>query len=134
MDSRGFPGGSDGKESDCNAGDPGLIPGLGKSPGEKIATHSSILAWKLSWMEEPGGLQSIGSQRVRHNFATSLHLDSTRQIYPVFILKKSESVSHSVVFDSCDPIDCSPPGSSVRGIIHSRILEWVAIPFSRGSS
>ena len=60
MDSRGFPGGSDGKESDCNAGNPGLIPGLGKSPGEKIATHSSILAWKLSWMEEPSGLQSIG--------------------------------------------------------------------------
>ena len=34
----------------------------------------------------------------------------------------------------CDPIDCSPPGSSVRGILQARILEWVAIPFSRGSS
>ena len=35
-----------------------------------MATHSSILAWKIPWMEEPGGLQSLGSQRVRHNLAT----------------------------------------------------------------
>ena len=42
--------------------------------------------------------------------------------------------SLSVVFDSCDPMDCSPPGSSVYGILEARILEWVAIPFSRGSS
>ena len=34
----------------------------------------------------------------------------------------------------CDPMDCSPPGSSVRGILQARILEWVAISFSRGSS
>ena len=100
MDSRGFPGGSDSKESACNAGEQGLIPGLERSPGEKIATHSSILAWKISGMEEPGGLQFIGLQRVRHNFATSLHLDSTRQIYPVFILKESESVSPSAVSES----------------------------------
>ena len=33
----------------------------------EMATHSSILAWRISWMEEPGGLQSMGSQRVRHN-------------------------------------------------------------------
>ena len=35
-----------------------------------MATHSSILAWKIPWTEEPGGLQSLGSQRVRHNWAT----------------------------------------------------------------
>ena len=34
----------------------------------------------------------------------------------------------------CDPMDCSPPGSSVQGIFQARILEWVAFPFSRGSS
>ena len=34
----------------------------------------------------------------------------------------------------CDPLDCSPPGSSVRGILQARILEWIAIPFTRGSS
>ena len=41
-----FPGGSDGKESACIAGDHGLIPGLGISPGEGNATHFSILAWR----------------------------------------------------------------------------------------
>ena len=39
-----------------------------------------------------------------------------------------------VMSDSCDPMDCSPPGSSVHGILQARILEWVAISFSRGSS
>ena len=39
-----------------------------------MATHSSILAWRIPWMEEPGGLQSTGSQRVRHDWATSLSL------------------------------------------------------------
>ena len=36
-------------------------------PEEEIATHSSILAWEIPWTEEPGGLQSMGSPRVRHN-------------------------------------------------------------------
>jgi len=62
-----FPGGSDGKESACNAGDLGLILGLGRSPGERNATHSSILAWKIPWTEEPGGLRFMGSQRIRHD-------------------------------------------------------------------
>ena len=45
------------------------VRSLGREdPLEKeMATHSSILAWKISWMEEPGGLQSMGSQRVGHN-------------------------------------------------------------------
>ena len=102
-----LPGGSNGKASARNVGDQGLIPGLGRSPGEgngnplqyswaslvaqrlkslptmretwvqslgredplekEIATHSSILAWRIPWMKEPGGLQSTGSQRVRHD-------------------------------------------------------------------
>ena len=90
---RGLPGSSAGKESACNAGDSGLIPGLGRSPGERIGyplqyswaslvaqivkilpavwetwlgsipwryknTHSSILAWRIPWAEEPGRLYS----------------------------------------------------------------------------
>ena len=95
------------KKFTCNAGDPGLIPGSGRSPGEGIgyplqyswaslmtymvknplamqetwiqslgwevslkkgkATHISILAWRILWTDEPGGLQSMGSQRVRHD-------------------------------------------------------------------
>ena len=43
----GFPGGSDGKESACNAGDPGSIPGLGRSLEKGMATHSSIFAWRI---------------------------------------------------------------------------------------
>ena len=107
----GFPGGSAGKESACNAGDFGSIPGLGRSTGEGIgcplqyswaflmaqliknlpamretwvqslgwedsleegmATHSSILAWRIPWTEEPGGIQSMGSQRVSHVWVTN---------------------------------------------------------------
>ena len=66
-DSKGFPGGSDGKESACRAGDPGSNPWLGRSLGEGMATLSSILAWKIQCTEEPGGLQSIGSQKVGHH-------------------------------------------------------------------
>ena len=110
MTVKGFPGGSEGKESACNAGDPGSIPGLGRSLGgglgnplqyswaslvaqmvknlpamqelqetqvrslsqedpleEGMATHSSIIAWRLPWTEEPGWLQFMGLQSVRHN-------------------------------------------------------------------
>ena len=64
----GFPRSSAGKESACRAGDLGLIPGWGRSPGEGKATQSSILlAWRILWTEEPGGLQSMGSERVKHN-------------------------------------------------------------------
>ena len=66
----GFPDGSDGKESTCNAGDPGSIPGSGRCPKGGHATHSSILAWTIPWTEKPDGLQSIGSQRVGHNRVT----------------------------------------------------------------
>ena len=102
----GFPGSSAGKESACNAED----PGSGRSPGggyplqyswtslvaqmvkyplamretwvqslgwedpleKAMATHSSILAWKIPWIKEPGWLQSMGSQRVRQDWVTSL--------------------------------------------------------------
>ena len=63
----GFPGGSDGKESPCSAGDLGLIPGQEDPLEKEMATHSSILAWKIPWMEEPGRLQSMGLQRVGHD-------------------------------------------------------------------
>ena len=68
----GPPGGSDGKESTCDAGDLGSIPGLGRSTRGGMTTHSSILAWRITWTEEPGGLQSTGLQRVGHDWATTL--------------------------------------------------------------
>ena len=51
-----FPGGSDGKESACNAGDPGQSL-VGEDPLEMgIATHTNILAWRIPWTQKPGGL------------------------------------------------------------------------------
>ena len=58
-----LPGGSVGREYTCNARGVGSIPGLGRSPGGGNGDHSTILAWEIPWTEEPGGLQSIGSQR-----------------------------------------------------------------------
>ena len=58
---------SDGKASACNVGDMGSNPGSGGSQEKEMATHSSTLAWKIPWMEEPGGLQSMKSQKVGHN-------------------------------------------------------------------
>ena len=67
MGQEAFLGGSHSKESACNVGDPVQSLG-GEDPVEKgLATHSSILAWKISWTEEPAGLQSLGSQRVSHD-------------------------------------------------------------------
>ena len=63
----GFPGSSDSKTSACSAGDPGSIPGLGRCPGEGNGNPLQSLAWKIPWTEEPGGLQSMGSQRVGHD-------------------------------------------------------------------
>ena len=69
---RGFPSGSDGKASACNAGDPGLIPELERSPEEENGnSHSSVLAWRILWAEEPCGLWVAGSQRGIHNWVTN---------------------------------------------------------------
>ena len=65
-----FPGYSVVKDLPACTEDVSLIPGLGRSPGEIMATHSSILAWKIPWTEEPSKLQSMGSQRVEHDLVT----------------------------------------------------------------
>ena len=49
-------------------------PSIGETLEKAMATHSSTLAWKIPWMEEPGRLQSMGSQRAGHDWVTSLHL------------------------------------------------------------
>ena len=67
----GLPWWLNGKETSCNAGDAVLSTGSGRSPGEGMATHSSILDWEISWTEEPGEPQSMGPQRVRHDRATT---------------------------------------------------------------
>ena len=65
----GFPDGSVVKNPPANAGDVGLIPGSGRFLEKEMATHSSILTWEIPWTEEPGRLQSMRWQRVRHDLA-----------------------------------------------------------------
>ena len=77
-----------------------------------MATHSSILAWKIPWTEERGRLQSMGSERVGHNWVTSLT--------HCYVLRVCAQLLSQRVF--CDPLGYSPPGSSVDGIFQARIL------------
>ena len=62
-----FPGGSDSKGSTHNVGDPGSVPAWGRSPGEGNGYPLQDPAWRIPWAEEPGGLQLVGSQRVRND-------------------------------------------------------------------
>jgi len=65
----GFPGDSDCKESACNVGDVGSIPGSGRSPGKGNGNPLHYSCWEIPWAEEPSGLlQSVRSQRIRHNW------------------------------------------------------------------
>ena len=66
----GFPGGAVVKNLPASSGDSrdvGSVPGLGRSLEVGNATHSNTLAWKILWTEDPGRLQSMGLQRVRHD-------------------------------------------------------------------
>ena len=60
-------GGSSGKGPAGSAGDPGLIPGLGRYPRGEMVTHYSILAWRITWTEEPGRLQLIAEELMLSN-------------------------------------------------------------------
>ena len=68
-----FLGGASGKEPACRCrrlGDSGSIPGSGRPLEEGMATHSSTLAWRIPWTEEPGGLESIRSRKSWKQLAT----------------------------------------------------------------
>ena len=69
---KGFPGGSDGKESTCNAGNPGSIPGSGRSLEKGMATHREYHEQRIL-----AGLQSMGLQRVRQDWVTFTHAYNT---------------------------------------------------------
>ena len=77
----GFPGGSDGKESAYSAEDLGSVPELERSPGgEGMAIYSSILAWRIPWTEEPGGLHSPwGGKESDETERLSTHIDLNHQ-------------------------------------------------------
>ena len=110
------------------------VRSLGREdPLEKeMVTHSSILAWRIPWMEKPGRLQSMGSQRVGQNCVTSL-FTIIKLMYYNKKTKGIVKVAQSCL-TLCNPMNCRLTGSSVHGILQARILGWVALPFSRGSS
>ena len=66
----------------ANTGDTSSIPGQEDPLEEEMATHSSILSWEIPWTEESGGLQSIGSQRFRHDWALKTFLRGLCKISP----------------------------------------------------
>ena len=92
--SQDFPGGLDGKESACNAGDLGSVSGLEDPLEKEMTTHSSILAWEIPQTEEPWGLQSMGSQRIGHNWATNTHSQSNILCRQSMTSKKVSLVSY----------------------------------------
>ena len=67
-------GGSDGKESACTAADLGSIGGSGRSPGEGHGNPLQYSCWRIPWTKKPGGLQSMGLQRVGHDWVTNTNL------------------------------------------------------------
>ena len=97
-----------------------------------MATHSSVLAWRIPGTGEPGGLPSMGSHRVGHDWSDLAVFDAcwimTNRI-------NMHACMHARLLQSCPtlcyPVDNSPPGSSVHRIPQARILEWVAISSPR---
>ena len=99
---------------------------------EEMATYSSILAWRIPWTEEPGGLQFMESQRVRHNTATKQQHGNTGRYIDFMACMRAKSLQSCLTL--CNPVDHSPPGSTVYGFLQARILEWVTMLSSRESS
>ena len=144
----GFPRSSVGKESACNAGDLGLIPGVGRSPGE--GNSNPLQYYCLENPMDRGAWQGTahGVARVRHDLATKPPpstmfigrdkddigkvwqgiLQGVSKIWQKRIPAAAKSLQSCPTL--CDPTDGSPPGFPVPGILQARILEWVAISFS----
>ena len=123
-----FPGGSEDKASACNAGDPDLIPGWGRSPGEGNGNPL-----QYSCLENP---MDRGTWRATvHRVAKSRTRLSDFTFTFIFIIgyqiiSAAAAKSLPSCPTLCDPIDGSSPGSPVPGILQARTLEWVAISFS----
>ena len=110
-----------------------------KDPLEKeITTHSSILAWKVPCTGEPSRPQSMGLQRVKCDWA-HMHEKWKNYIHYNFVFAFSSLLLLLLLscFSRvwlCKPMGCNPSDSTAHGILQARILEWVTISSSRGSS
>ena len=115
------PGGLDGKESVCNSGDPGSTPGLGRSSGE-----GNGYPFQYSWLENSmdreawrAAVYGVYCSRFGCGYIWAIDMS-------LYAAAKSLQSCPTL----CDPMDGSPPGSPVPGILQARTLEWVAISFS----
>ena len=121
----GLPRWLSSKEYACQCRRDGFLPWVRKIPLEEgMARHSSVLAWMIPWTKELSGLQSIGLQRVGHDWSDLIH--TARQ----YILGTIRLARHNF----CEVKSKWKSLSRVHGILQARMLEWVAFPFSRGSS
>ena len=118
----------------------GSIPGSGRYPGGGHAIHASILAWRIPWTEEPGGLQFMGSQRVGHSWATehinpALYLQLTPEVrlesaLPPLIKNHPTSHLGSISKNSYNLL---PLCGHIETLPSIKITPWVSLPQS-GSS
>ena len=110
-----FPVGTSNKEPTCQCRRHkrcGLDPWVGKIPLEEgMAIHSSILDWRIPWTKEPDGLQSIGSQRVGHNWSDLTHSTHTGALYQVS--------PHGNILKNCNAI--SQPGGWIQSVKRQNI-------------
>ena len=94
------------------------------------ATHSSILAWKIPWTEEPGGLQSMALQNSQTRLSKAhIEIKSRRVLTCI-----RSCVSHVRLFVTTWTVACQAHLARILEILQARILEWVAIPFFREST
>ena len=103
------------KNLSSNAGntrDTGLIPGSGRPPRGSMSTHFSILSWRIPWTKGPGGVQSIKSQRVRHNrrdlalSQLTFYIKEKPSCYALqilnYALRKLDEFLEEDILNSCD--------------------------------
>ena len=104
---------------------------------KEMATHSSVLPWRIPGTGEPGGLPSMGSHRVGHDWS-DLAAAAGDKMFPflgIYLLRRNKKLwTHKAkvkVAQLC-PTLWDPMDYTVHGILQARILEWVAFPFSQG--
>ena len=145
------PSGSDGKEPACSAGDPGSIPGLGRSPGggngnplqysylDRGESHGqrSLMGYSPWDHKESDTTEQLTLSLLMEMQTEKRLMDTGGWVEGEHGMNEETSIYTAAAAKSlqscptlCDPIDSSPPGSPVPGIPQARTLEWVAISFS----
>ena len=123
-----------------NASDTGSVLGREEPLKEEMATHSSVLAWRIPWIQEHGRIAKSQTWLNNNNMLTQCFAVRTRKLVSMvyWLRRVCVCVCVSACVHACSPslmsdsLQC-PPASSVHGISQARIVEWVVISSSRGS-